>query len=287
MPRIEHRAKGRAAMGPAERPGWQGLWHRAVVYGLLGMLVLPPAAALIHSLATGWSAAGLPSGFTLKWYAALWSDPRFLAACGRSLMVCGGALALSLVLVLPLVLAIHFYLPRLYALMNLLMLLPAAVPPVVSSVGLLQLFGQGPAPLTGTPWILIGSYFTLTLPFLYRGVADRLRTLTLHLPELRDAHPGDIGSWRAVLRLVLPNLRRSIAVALLSSFMVLIGEFAFANILAGTSYETLQVYLNNTRDHGGHLTSALVTSYFLFIVGLAWATHRLIGGPRDLTKPEM
>jgi putative spermidine/putrescine transport system permease protein len=269
VPRLESPVKGRAAVA-----GWHGLWHRAVVYGLLAILALPPAAALIHSLASAWPAAGLPSGFTLHWYAALWSAPRFLAACGRTLLVCGGALALSVTLVLPLVLAMHCYLPRLRALMNVLMLLPVAVPPVVSSVGLLQLFGQGPAPLIGTPWILIGSYFTLALPFLYRGLDDRLRALDF------DTHAMATDSWRALLRVVAPNLRHSIAVALLSSFVVLIGEFAFANILAGSSYETLQVYLNNARDDGGHLSSALLTSYFLFIAALGWVMHRLGAAPK-------
>ncbi len=38
----------------------------------------------------------LPDGLTLKWYlTALWSDPRFLQALSRSLLVCFGALLLS------------------------------------------------------------------------------------------------------------------------------------------------------------------------------------------------
>jgi ABC-type sugar transport system permease subunit len=41
-------------------------------------------------------------GFTFKWYLQLWSDPRFLHAFGQSLLVCVGALVLSVVLILPL-----------------------------------------------------------------------------------------------------------------------------------------------------------------------------------------
>lgn len=48
--------------------------------------------------------------------------------------------------------------------MNLLILLPFAVPPVVSSVGLLQIYADGPLPIIGTPWILIGTWFTVVLP---------------------------------------------------------------------------------------------------------------------------
>ena len=256
------------------RSGWLQLWHRAVVYGLVIVLALPLVAALIYSLATEWSATVLPSGFTLEWYAALWSDPRFLAAFGRSLIVCGGALAVSLVLVLPLTFVIHYYFPRLVACMNLLILLPFAVPPVVSSVGLLQLFGHGRLAITGTPWILIGCYFVIALPLVYRAIGNNLRAL--NLPELLDAaHLLGASTWRAALLVVLPNLRNGIMVAVFLSFSFLIGEFAFANILVGTAYETLQVYLNNMRNNSGHFTSALVVSYLFFVLVLTWAMNRL------------
>ena len=137
------------------------LYHRVVVYALFLILLVPLAATLLYSLATSWSASVLPDGLTLKWFMTLWSDPRFLVAFGQSLLVCFGALILSVALVLPLMFVIHYYFPRLDALMNVLILLPFAVPPVVSSVGLLQLYASGPVPIVGTPWILIGCYFTI------------------------------------------------------------------------------------------------------------------------------
>ncbi len=91
----------------------------------------------------------MPSGFTFKWYSQLWSDPRFLAAFGQSLLVCVAALALSVILILPLLFVVHYHFPKLDALMNILILLPFAVPPVVSSVGLLQLYGSGPLQMVG------------------------------------------------------------------------------------------------------------------------------------------
>lgn len=53
--------------------------------------------------------------------------------------------------------------------------------------------------------------------------------------------------------------------SLFLSFSFLLGEFVFANILVGTRYETLQIYLYNMRQTSGHFTSALVMTYFLFI----------------------
>ncbi|MCY1186723.1 hypothetical protein D9M73_276250 [compost metagenome] len=75
--------------------------------------------------------------------------------------------------------------------------------------------------------------------------------------------------------MVLPNLRKGLMVALFLSFSFLIGEFVFANLLVGTRYETLQVFLNNMRNSSGHYTSAVVISYFAFVLLLTWAANRL------------
>ena len=64
-------------------------------------------------------------------------------------------------------------------------------------------------------------------------------------------------------------------VAVLLSFSFLFGEFVFANLLVGTRYETLQVYLNNMRNSSGHFNSALVISYFAFVLVLTWVANRL------------
>lgn len=250
------------------------LYHRLVVCALFLILVLPLAATLLYSLATQWSATLLPDGLTLKWYLTLWSDQRFLLAFARSLLVCFGALAFSVLLILPLMFVIHYHFPRLDGVMNVLILLPFAVPPIVSSVGLLQLYASGPLEMIGTPWVLVGCYFTIALPFMYRAITNNLQAINLR--DLMDAaHLLGASTWKAALLVVLPNLCKGVMVALLLSFSFLIGEFVFANLLVGTRYETLQVFLNNMRNSSGHYTSAVVVSYFVFVLVLTWAANRL------------
>ncbi|MDO9617254.1 MAG: ABC transporter permease subunit [Pseudomonas sp.] len=250
------------------------LFHQLVVYSLLLILLLPLLGTLLYSFSTSWSASVLPSGLTFKWYLALWSDARFLAAFGRSLLVCLAALALSLVLILPLLFVVSYHFPKLDAVMNVLILLPFAIPPVVSSVGLMQLFAGGPLPILGTPWILIGCFFTIALPFMYRAISNNLQAINLR--DLMDAaHLLGASTWRAAFMVVLPNLRKGLMVSVFLSFSFLFGEFVFANLLVGSRYETLQVYLYNMRNDSGHFTSALVISYFLFVLLMTWAANRL------------
>lgn len=241
------------------------LWHRAVVVMLLVVLLLPLAATLVYALSSTWGATILPQGFELKWFLDLWRDPRFLTALGHSLLICLGALLLSALLVLPVIFVIAYFFPWLDGVMNIFILLPFAVPPIVSSVGLLQLYSDGPLALTGTPWILIDCYFTLMLPFMYRAVNNNMQAINLR--SLMDAaHLLGASTAQAALLVILPNLRKGCMIAMLLSFSFLIGEFVFANLLVGNRYETLQVYLYNMRNGSGHFTSALVISYFVVVL---------------------
>lgn len=247
---------------------------RLVVWGLMLLLAAPIVITLVYSLAAQWGAHVLPRGVTLDWYITLWSDSRFLAAFGRSLLICLAALLFSLLLILPTLFVVFYYYPRLKGVMNLLVLLPFAVPPVVSSVGLLQLYAGGPLPLVGGPWILIFCYFTIALPFMYRALANNLEAV--NLPDLLDAaHLLGAGTGRAFMQVVLPNIRNGLLAALFLSFSFLFGEFVFANMLVGTRFETLQVYLYSQRTNSGHFTSAMVMSYFLFIGAATWLALRL------------
>ncbi|MBY5985884.1 ABC transporter permease subunit [Halomonas sp. DP8Y7-1] len=244
-----------------------------VVGGVFAVLALPLVATLGYALATRWGATLTPDGLTLAWFIELWTTPRFLAAFARSLFIAVGALALSLALVLPVALLAHTRYPRLDRWMNTLILMPFAVPPVVSSVGLLQLYAGGPLALVGTPWILIPTYFTIVLPFMYRAIANSLRAVDVQ--SLMDAAQLlGAGPVKAFFLVVLPNLRGGVQIAVFLSFSFLVGEFVFANMLVGTRFETLQVYLNNMRGASGHFTSALVITLFVFTLILTWLGNR-------------
>ncbi|KJY81455.1 ABC transporter permease [Vibrio galatheae] len=255
-------------------------WHQTVVYSIVGVMLIPIFATLVYSLSSRWGATILPDGFTVKWYTELLTDPRFLHAFGRSLFICIASLILSVILVLPAIFVVFYYFPKLDKLMNVFILLPFAVPPVVSSVGLLQLYADSSIALIGTPWILIGTYFTIALPFMYRAIANSFEAINLH--DLMDAaHLLGASSSKAFLLVILPNLRKGLMASLFLSFSFLLGEFVFANILVGTRYETLQIYLYNMRQTSGHFTSALVMTYFLFIFILTWLASRFSQGVKS------
>lgn len=251
----------------------RNLIHRLVIALVMLVLAVPILSTLLYSLSTSWGATILPDGLTLSWYVQLWQDPRFLASLGRSLVLCSGTLFISLMITIPVILQIQCFWPRLETLMNIVVLMPFAIPPVVGSVGLLQLYADDPLPLAGTPWILAGAYFTIALPFIYRSISNNMKAISvrelMEAASLLGASPA-----QAAWLVVLPNLRKGLESATFISFSFLLGEFVFTNMLAGTRYETVQVYLYNQSVASGHYTSALVITYFLTILCLTWGASR-------------
>ncbi|MGV8894397.1 MAG: ABC transporter permease [Burkholderiaceae bacterium] len=250
------------------------LYHRCVVATLIALLSIPVLATLLYSFSTHWGATVLPDGLTFDWYLTLWQDARFLTAFGHSLLIAAATLLLSALIIVPATFVVFYYFPQLDRWMGILILMQFAVPPVVSSVGLLQLYADGPLPMIGTPWVLIGCYFTIALPFMYRALATGLQGLNVR--DLMDAaHLLGASTPAAFLGVILPNIRKGLMASLFLSFSFLLGEFVFANMLVGNRYETLNVYLNAMRTTSGHFTSAVVMSYFLFTLVVTWIATRL------------
>ncbi|EOI6145393.1 ABC transporter permease [Campylobacter coli] len=237
------------------------IYHYGILFLVFLFLALPLAATFLYSISTSWGVSVLPDGLTLKWYVQLFSDERFLIALWHSLLVCIASIILSMFLVFPLVFVVNYYFLKFKSFINVLIIMPFAIPPIVTCIGLLQLYADS---IGGTAWILIFTYFTIALPFIYRALDNAISNVNLNELIASNAMLG--GSLMgAIFKLILPNLRNGILVAIFLSFSFLIGEFLYANILVGSAYETLQVYLYNIKNQSGHYSSALVIVYFVLI----------------------
>lgn len=247
--------------------------HKIVVSLIIMLMFCPILATLLYSFASHWGATILPDGFTFAWYQQLFSDIRFIYAFARSLIICLLTLLISLLVTIPLLFSVFYWLPSLKKVMNVIILLPFTIPPVVSSVGLLQLYSDRPLAISGTPWILLTTYFTITVPFIYRAIANSFNAIALH--DLIDAAKLlGANTCQAFCYVIFPNLRKGIMSSIFLCLSVLFGEFVFANMLVGTGYETLQIYLYTMRQTSGHFTSAIVISYFIFIFICSWLASR-------------
>lgn len=244
------------------------LFSRIVIAVILLYLFIPLLGTFLFSIATKWQTTVLPKGFTFRWYLQMFCDSRFYAGIGRSFLVSAVSVLISTAIMVPTVFIVVVYYPKLEKYLNILVTIPFAIPGVVFSVGLLRLYSAGPVPISGTLWILIGAYFVIVLPYMYQAVRNSLSAINVHI-LMEAAEILHAGKRQAFIWVVLPNIFKGVMVSALLSFSILFGEFVITNLLAGGNYETIQIYLFNKRGESGHFTSAIVITYFTFILILS------------------
>lgn len=249
-------------------------FHVTIIAIVLLYLFLPLFATFLYSIATDWYKTVLPEGYTLQAYADLYADPRFLEALGRTLLVCGVTIVASLLTMVPSIFIVTVYLPRWERWFQALVTMPYAIPPVVLAVGLIKIYSSGPVALSGTVWLLIGAYFISILPYMYQGIRNSLRTVDA-VRLVDAAQLLGASKMQAFWRVIFPNILPGIMVSTLLSFSILFGEFVLANLLIGGHYEMIQIYLKRRMQENGHLSSAIVVSYFVMIFILSWFILRL------------
>lgn len=249
-------------------------FHKVVVGLLVIYLLIPLIGTLLFSIAGKWDHTILPESYTMKWYIELFQDERFYDAFQRTLFLIVMTVGLSIVIMLPTIFIITVYFSKWERLLQAAAMLPYGIPPIVGAVGLIKLYSDSPIPIAGTPWILIGAYFITILPFMYQGIRNSLRTV--NAVQLVDAAEL-LGAtkFQAFRTVVFPNIISGILVSILLSVALLFSEFAFANLLVGGRFETIQIFLADKLNSSGHLTSAIVITYYSVILLLTGTVLKL------------
>lgn len=261
--------------------------HPFIIIFVLVYLLLPLFATFLYSIATEWDQTILPKSYTFTAYQQLFGDPRFMEAMGRTFLVCLLSLLISVVVMIVTIYVVTLYLPKYEKILQGLVMMPYAIPGVVAAVGLIKIYSSGPIILAGSIWLLVGAYFILILPYMYQGIRNSLRTINgVRLVEAAELLGAS--KMRAFCSIIIPNIRSGILISVLLSFSILFGEFVLANLLIGGQYETIQIYLMKRLSENGHISSAVVISYFLFILLVSWGMLKLgnLADKRSQSKNE-
>ena len=199
----------------------------------LAYLFLPMALLLIGSFGDSWFNTLLPTGFSGRWYEAVWDDRSFQRAFRVSLEVASATCAITAAVGLPLAYAVYRAASRgVRAMARIVYLLPIAVPPLVLAFGFVLVFSSDELPYLGSLWVLIGGHVVLTLPYLLQALVGDMRHL--RLAELEAAAESLGASFASrFFDVVLPALRHSLASGLIMVAALSIGEFQLSNLVAG------------------------------------------------------
>ena len=209
--------------------------------------------------------------FTTSGLTGLADSGKIIAPLTRSLIVSVLAVVVLVLTLVPAVVAVHLWAPRLRSLLSILCTLPLVVPAIAIVAGLsavlrsLASHGRGSLGMEintllqnqDLPLVLVGTYVVLCLPFTFRSIDAGLSTLPLRTLYESSSILG-AGLWTTLWRAVIPNIRGPVMFSAFFTFALSIAEYTVAATL---SINTLPVFLNtlsNTNFRGSITLSVLL-----------------------------
>ncbi|MCT6924725.1 ABC transporter permease subunit [Metasolibacillus sp.] len=224
-------------------------------------IVLPVAATMLYAFADKWNKTILPEGLTLKWVMTLFQDPAFIQAFGRSVLLAGGAVIVALLVIVPAIFVIVLYFPKYEKWIQATVVMVYSFPGIILAVGLIRVYSQ-----FGISMILVvlGAYVIGILPYIYQGTRNSLRNVDAR--QLLDAAQLlGASKMQAFTKILLPTVYPGLFAGALLSFSVLFGEFVLINLVVGSRFETVQIYLMKKLSTSGHIASAVVFVYIVLM----------------------
>ena len=173
--------------------------------------------------------------YTWDAYAVVFSDPRFQATFGYSVVVGLFTIVAGIVIVVPAAYFVRLRLPQLRPYVEFLTLLPLIIPPIIIVFGYIRLYNSSSVlPLTnsalGTDVLLTAAYVTLALPYMYRAVDTGLRAIDVATLTEAATILG-AGQLTILLRVILPNILVAVLSGAFLTLAIVIGEFTMASLL--------------------------------------------------------
>jgi putative spermidine/putrescine transport system permease protein len=253
---------------------------RYITLTLLGLYVIIPMYASVQF--------SLESGFHSKLSLGAYTQGLAQAGLGRSVVtsleVSFGAVAATLLLLVPTIIFVHLRLPGLRSVLEAVSLLPLGIPAIVTVVGTLGVYSRAPTWFIGSPLILALLYVTLALPYSYRAIDSGVRSIDLH--TLVEAARSMGAGWRTLFtRVLFPNIRSGILAAAFLTLALSLGEYTFASLIL-PSTPTFPVFLASVVTTSTYYAVALSVIALIVTWGLLVVISLIGSGRRGSTAAD-
>ncbi|MCI1659570.1 ABC transporter permease [Bifidobacterium psychraerophilum] len=205
---------------------------------VMAFLYLPMLIVVVYSF-NGGNQALLWKGFSLRWYAQVFTSEAIIDATLVSLKVAVIATVVSTVLALAFVLSAEKLSRAGNTMASLLLDAPIVIPEIVMGVATLsfiRLLGMSPG-----FWPLVFAHVTFCIPFVLMPLRARLQNLD---PAITEA-AADLGASNATIiaRIQLPLLMPGILSGALMAFVTSLDDFMISNFLTSAGSTTLPIYI--------------------------------------------
>ncbi|WP_042544516.1 ABC transporter permease [Leucobacter komagatae] len=217
-----------------------------LVVAAIGVVFLVPLVAMLE-----FTLRTVEGGYGLGHWASLFDPEKersyrvLFTGLQNSLVLAVITLAIVLLLFFPTVVLVHLRYPRLHRALDLVTVLPIAIPAIVLVVGFAPIYrGIGQAVGSGE-WTLALAYGVLVLPFAYRAIVADLTGMDA---KVRAEAARSLGaSWPTVLlRVIAPGVRRGLLAASLITIAIVLGEFTVSSLLNRTTLQTALLQISQS-----------------------------------------
>jgi putative spermidine/putrescine transport system permease protein len=179
-----------------------------------------------------------PPGLTLKWFAVTWNRPDVWAALSLSLKVASISTAVALVLGTLCAAAVsrsHFFGREVISLM---VILPIALPGIVTGIALRAAFNLGDIPFSF--WTIVLGHATFCVVVVYNNAVARFRRVSGSLVEAAmDLGANSFQTFRYV---ILPNIATALLAGGMLAFALSFDEVIVTTFTAGQQ-QTLPIWM--------------------------------------------
>ena len=217
-----------------------------------------------------------PTGFTLGWFGEAAANPAVIRAVVNSLLA--GTVATSIALVLGTLAAYAVQRYRFFGResISFLLVLPIALPGVVTGIALRTTFTTFGVDF-GLMTIVIG-HATFCVVIVYNNVIARLR----RLPRSPEEASADLGADAATTfrRITLPGMRTALLSGGLLAFALSFDEVIVTIFTAGPGTQTIPMWIYQAIGRPTELPVVNVVALSLVLLSVipVWLAQRIAGG---------
>jgi putative spermidine/putrescine transport system permease protein len=255
---------------------------RLATVAVLAFLYLPLVIVAILSFNTSESLAWPPDGFTLHWWDVARQNQGARDALVTSLKVAAGATLIAIVLGTLTSLAVQRYKFFGRETVSYLIVLPIALPGIVTGIALNSAFRQVGIELGLTTVIIAHATFCIVV--VYNNSLARLRRMSPNLEEASADLGGDI--FQTFRFVTFPLMRTALLAGGLLAFGLSFDEIVVTTFTAGAGIETLPQWIFNNLSRPNQLPIVNVVATFVVLVSIlpVWAAQKLTGEPSGLAS---
>ena len=222
-----------------------------------------------------------PSGFTTQWWSTAFAAQGPRDALLTSVKAGVGATVLALVLgsLLALALARYDFFGK--TAVNLLVILPIALPGIVTGLALQSVITAFLTPVLGIPaglFTIIVGHATFCVVVVFNNATARLRRMGTSL----EAASADLGAgpWLTFRRITLPLLAPSLVAGAVLAFGLSFDEIVVTTFTAGPGTPTLPIWIFNNLFRPNQAPVVNVVAVVLVLISIlpVWLAQKLSGG---------